>query len=44
LGKRYTTTESRDFEVLVVKAGAGTLTANGEALVLKDAKPLPASD
>jgi hypothetical protein len=44
LGKRYTTSEPSDLELLVIKAGAGTLTADGAALVLKEAKPLPASD
>ena len=43
LGKRYTDPSSR-LEVLVTKAGKGTLALQGEPLVLKDAKPLPASD
>jgi hypothetical protein len=44
LGKRYTTTVPSGLELLVVKAGAGTLTGDGEPLVQKEAKPLPASD
>jgi hypothetical protein len=44
LGKRYTSSEPSSLELLVVKAGAGTLTADGQALVLKEAKPLPSSD
>lgn len=44
LGKRYTTAEPTGLELLVVKAGAGTLSADGVPLILKDAKPLPASD
>ena len=43
LGKRYTDPTGK-FEVLVTKAGAGSLALDGEALPLKDAKPLPASD
>jgi hypothetical protein len=43
LGKRYAD-EALGLEVLCTKPGAGTLTVNGEALLLKDAKPLPASD
>ncbi|MBY8862975.1 hypothetical protein K7711_41340 [Nocardia sp. CA2R105] len=43
LGKRYTDVSGR-LEVLVTKAGAGTLALAGEPLTLKDAKPLPASD
>lgn len=44
LGKRYTTAEPSSLELLVVRAGSGTLTADGRALVLKEAKPLPSSD
>jgi hypothetical protein len=45
LGKRYTTGDTDDpFELLVTKAGDGTLTADGAPLVFKEAKPLPASD
>ncbi len=43
LGKRYTN-GAGDLELLCVKPGAGSLAANGEALVLKGAKPLPSSD
>jgi hypothetical protein len=43
LGKRYTDGEAR-FEVLVTKPGTNSLAANGVPLVLKEAKPLPASD
>ncbi len=43
LGKRYVNAAG-DLELLCVKAGAGSLAVNGEALVLKDAKPLPSSD
>lgn len=42
-GKRYTDSES-GIEVLGAKAGKGSLAFDGRALVLKDAKPLPASD
>lgn len=45
LGKRYTTDDTEGtLELLVTKQGAGTLTAAGIALVLKEAKPLPSSD
>jgi hypothetical protein len=43
MGKRYTD-ESGELEVLVSKAGTGTLTLAGQPLELKQAKPLPASD
>jgi hypothetical protein len=43
LGKRYTDASGK-LEVLVTKAGRGTLSLDGEALTLKEAKPLPASD
>jgi hypothetical protein len=42
MGKRYV--DGTDAEVLVTKAGAGTLSVGPTALVLKEAKPLPASD
>ena len=42
MGKRYV--DEGDAEVLVTKAGAGTLTIGTTALALKEAKPLPASD
>lgn len=43
LGKRYKQADG-ELEVLVTKAGAGVLAAGGAPLVLKDSKPLPASD
>lgn len=43
LGKRYADDET-GIELLVTKAGEGTLAVNGTALPLKNAKPLPASD
>lgn len=42
MGKRYV--DGTGAEVLVTKAGVGTLTVVSSPLVLKDAKPLPASD
>ncbi len=42
MGKRYV--EAAGAEVLVTKSGAGTLTVGSIPLVLKEAKPLPASD
>jgi hypothetical protein len=42
MGKRYVNEDGG--EVLVTKAGAGTLTVGETALRLKEAKPLPASD
>ncbi|GAB5000290.1 hypothetical protein MAHJHV65_47340 [Mycobacterium avium subsp. hominissuis] len=42
LGKRYVSQDGG--EVLVTKAGAGTLTIGTTPLLLKEAKPLPASD
>jgi hypothetical protein len=44
LGKRYTSESDETLEVLVTKAGNGTLTTAGHALSPKTAKPLPASD
>ncbi|WP_432841593.1 hypothetical protein [Dactylosporangium sp. CA-092794] len=44
LGKRYTAAADEGLELLVTKAGQGTLAADGEVLVVKTAKPLPASD
>lgn len=44
LGKRYTATADETLEILVTKAGTGTLADNETPLTLKDAKPLPASD
>jgi hypothetical protein len=43
LGKRYQSA-SGDLEVLCTKAGEGSLAADGTALQLKGAKPLPSSD
>jgi hypothetical protein len=43
LGKRYTDAEG-SLELLATKAGAGSLSIGSEALVLKEAKPLPSSD
>jgi hypothetical protein len=42
MGKRYV--DETGAEVLVTKAGAGTLAVGQTALSLKEAKPLPASD
>lgn len=42
MGKRYV--DETGAEVLVTKAGAGTLSIGQTALSLKEAKPLPASD
>ncbi|BBY92990.1 hypothetical protein MGALJ_26590 [Mycobacterium gallinarum] len=42
MGKRYV--DESGAEVLVTKAGAGTLSVGDTALSLKEAKPLPASD
>lgn len=43
MGKRYVD-EAGSVELLCVKAGAGSLSIDGKALQLKDAKPLPSSD
>ena len=43
VGKRYTNDDG-SLELLCTKAGAGSLSADGAALSLKDAKPLPSSD
>jgi len=42
MGKRYV--DESGAEVLVTKAGAGTLSVAEVPLTLKEAKPLPASD
>lgn len=42
MGKRYV--DDTGAEVLVTKAGAGTLSVGDTALSLKEARPLPASD
>lgn len=43
VGKRYVDIDSGT-ELLGSKAGTGSLSIDGRALTLKDAKPLPASD
>ena len=43
VGKRYVT-EDQALEVLCVKAGKGSLAADGTALKTKEAKKLPSSD
>jgi hypothetical protein len=43
MGKRYVDTAGQ-FELLCVKPGKGSLAVDGVALVVKEAKPLPASD
>lgn len=43
LGKRYVSADDA-LEVLCTKAGDGSLSLGDEALVRKDAKPLPSSD
>lgn len=43
MGKRYTDAAAT-FEMLCVKPGAGSLSIDGAACQLKDAKPLPSSD
>ena len=42
MGKRYV--DETGAEVLVTKAGAGTLSVGSTPLTVKEAKPLPASD
>lgn len=42
MGKRYV--DQTGAEVLVTKAGAGTLSIGETVLTVKEAKPLPASD
>jgi hypothetical protein len=44
LGKRYTIDGDAALELLVTRAGAHDLSVDGAPLVLKGAKPLPASD
>jgi hypothetical protein len=44
LGKRYTVNGDAALELLVTKPGAHDLGVDGTPLVLKEAKPLPASD
>ena len=43
VGKRFADPES-GIELLVTKAGEGSLAVNGVAIPLKEAKPLPSSD
>ncbi|WP_296675654.1 hypothetical protein [Novosphingobium sp.] len=43
VGKRYVD-EAGTVELLCVKPGKGSMALDGVALVLKEAKPLPASD
>ncbi|MFN4135111.1 MAG: hypothetical protein ACK4F2_00510 [Novosphingobium meiothermophilum] len=43
MGKRYVDAAGT-FELLCVKPGRGSLSVDGVALSVKDAKPLPASD
>jgi hypothetical protein len=43
VGKRYVN-EDQSIEVLCVKAGEGSLAADGAALATKEAKKLPSSD
>lgn len=43
IGKRYVDAGGT-VELLCVKAGKGSLSLDGTALTIKDAKPLPASD
>jgi len=43
MGKRYVDANGQ-YELLCVKPGKGSLSVDGVALVVKDAKPLPASD
>ncbi|HWE55293.1 MAG TPA: hypothetical protein VG435_07250 [Acidimicrobiales bacterium] len=42
VGKRFE--HSSGLELLCTKAGAGTLAVDGEAVPLKESKPLPSSD
>lgn len=44
LGKRYVAAEDSGVELLVTKPGSWPLTVDGQPAVLKEAKPLPASD
>jgi hypothetical protein len=43
MGKRYVDAAGA-FELLCVKPGRGSLSVDGTALTIKEAKPLPASD
>jgi hypothetical protein len=44
LGKRYTLPSMDTLEILVTKAGVGSLSIGDELLEVKAAKPLPSSD
>lgn len=44
IGKRYVVEGDSSIEVLCTKGGPGTLSVGDTPLVLKEAKPLPASD
>ena len=44
IGKRYTLSGDAALELLVTKPGKYGLSIDGTPLVLKEAKPLPASD
>ncbi|ODU06847.1 MAG: hypothetical protein ABS81_03345 [Pseudonocardia sp. SCN 72-86] len=44
VGKRYTAQADPTVELLVTKAGAGTLADGDVPLIVKTAKPLPSSD
>ncbi|MFB4306844.1 hypothetical protein [Actinomadura sp. GTD37] len=44
LGKRYTHPDDDTLELLVTSPGAGTLSDGDTPLVIKEARPLPASD
>lgn len=44
LGKRYTTGEANGLEVLVTKAGSGSLSNGDVLLAVRQAKQLPSSD
>ena len=44
LGKRYTLPSADALEILVTRAGRGTLAVGDELLQVKAAKPLPSSD
>jgi hypothetical protein len=43
LGKRYVD-DATGIELLCARAGTGTLSCNGNVMVLRSAKPLPSSD
>jgi hypothetical protein len=44
MGKRYTLVGNQDIELLVTRAGAGTLASGTTPLVQKEARLLPSSD